>query len=87
VWSFTTSCALSLKPSITTTAGGHVSEFGLPVPDRAFSPAGYCTHNSTWPIKLYADPGGDVYVNAIRTEGGCLVALKFSVSGYLEDDL
>ncbi|MCB1787670.1 MAG: hypothetical protein H6953_11880 [Chromatiaceae bacterium] len=88
VWSFTTSCSFFLKPSITTTAGGETSEFRLPIPDRAFSPggSGFYTHNSTWPIKLYADPNSNIFVNAIRTDGGCSVTLRISVSGYLEFD-
>lgn len=88
VWSFTTNCAFYLKPSISTTSGGHTSEFRLPIPDRAYSPAsgGFYTHNSTWPIKLYADPGSSIFVNAIRTDSGCSVTLRMSLSGYLEDD-
>ena len=86
VWSFTTPCSFFLKPSIITTAGGKASEFRLPIPDRAFSPgsSGFYTHNSTWPIKLYADPGSSIFVNAIRTDSGCTATLRFSVSGYLE---
>ena len=86
VWSFTTTCAFFLTPSITTTAGGEASEFRLPIPDRAYSPAGFYTHNSTWPVKLYADPGSSIFVNSIRTEGGCSVSIRVSLSGYLEYD-
>jgi len=87
VWSFTTSCSFFLKPSIVTTAGGEVSEFRLPVPDRAFTASGsFYTHNSTWPIKLYADPGSSVFVSAIRTATGCSATLRISLAGYLELD-
>ena len=88
VWSFTTSCAFFLLPSILTTAGGEQSEFRLPTPDRAFSPSGsgFYTHNSTWPIKLYADPLSLVRVNMIRTDADCSATFRISLAGYLEND-
>lgn len=84
VWSFTTNCAFYLKPSITTTAGGNASEFRLNTPARTYSPAGFYTHQLTQSIRLHADPGSVVYVNAIRTDGGCSVSIRYSLSGYLE---
>ena len=84
VWNFTTSCAFDLLPSIITTSGGTTSEFRLPTPDSLSYSLNFYTNSGTWPIKLYADPDSNVNVNAIRTDGGCPVTLRYSVSGYLE---
>ncbi len=85
-WTFTTSCPFYMTPSISTTAGGESSEFRLKVPDRVFfSNDGFYLHNGTWPVKLYADPGSNVTINAFRSDGGCSTTVRASIAGYLEE--
>lgn len=84
IWSFTTSCSQYLQPSLTTTAGGHPSEFKFEVPSRAYFPSGgYYTHQMTQPVRVYADPGTTVYAKAIRTGTDCTTTLRVSISGHL----
>lgn len=84
VWSFTTSCAFYLKPSITLNAGGVNAEFRLGTPSRTYSSSGeYYTHQMTERVRLHADPGSSVYTNAIRTDGGCSTTIRVSLAGHL----
>jgi len=87
VWTFTTNCSFFITPSITTTSGGEISEFRLPVPDRTFfANGGFYLHSLTLPVKLYADPGSSVFANIFRSAADCSATARVSLSGYLEND-